>query len=93
MFILKLLSKEDGENYGQFCKYELIKHRLYVGVIENASDGLTKNNDLIKFWRNYQAELVCNKITVPGTVSKMFQNKRFKMPTYNLQSPGETNDR
>ena len=35
MFSPHLLSNEDGENYGEFCKYELIKHKPYVGEMEN----------------------------------------------------------
>ena len=61
MFSLHILSKEDGENYGEFSTYEFIKHRLYVGNIENTYDNLTENDKLIKLWRNYQAELVANK--------------------------------
>ena len=35
MFRPNISLKEDGKNYGLICKYELIKHRLYVGDIEN----------------------------------------------------------
>ena len=62
----------------------MIKHRWYVGNIKNVYNNLTKNYAIEILWRDYQAELVRNKKNVPGTVSKLFQNKRFKMPTGTL---------
>ena len=41
MFSPEISSKEDGENYGQFCKYELIEFCPCVDNIENAYNKLT----------------------------------------------------
>ena len=54
---------------------------------------LTENDNFIELWRNYQAVFVENDITVPVTVSKMYQNKRFKMPMDILPGTGDENDR
>ena len=77
MFIPIFLPKGYGENYGLFCKYELIYHCLYVGAIENAYNKLTENDHLKELWRDYQAGIVHNNITVSSTVSELFQNKIF----------------
>ena len=77
MFIPHLLSKEYGESYEEFCEYELIKYCPYICNIENSYNNLTENGVIKTLWRDFQAELVCDKKTVPGTVSKMFQNKKI----------------
>ena len=80
MFSPYLSSEEEGENFGEFCKYELIKYRPYVGEIENAYNSLTDNSEIKQLWKDHQAYLKSNDCPVPGTVSKLFQTKRFKKP-------------
>ena len=46
MFNPNIPSKEDGKNYGQFCKYELIKCFPYVDNIENMYNDLIKDEKL-----------------------------------------------
>ena len=36
-----------------FCEYELIEHRMYIGHKERAYDRLTENDDSIELCRNY----------------------------------------
>ena len=55
MFSPKISPKGDTENHGQFCKYELIKHRPYVDNMENTYNNLTENDDLIQLWRVFHA--------------------------------------
>ena len=47
MFSPHLSSNKDGKNYGEFCKYELIKYKPYVGDIENTYIRCTDNIEFI----------------------------------------------
>ena len=70
IFSPNISSKEDGEKYGQFCKYKLIKFCPYVdSIIENANDGLTKCPKLTKKLETCQIELSEKYIIVPHTAS------------------------
>ena len=74
MFSPNISSKENGENYEQFCKYELINFCLYIEDIGSAYDRLAKNDELKKLWKPFKANLAEKNSTVPSTVSKQFQN-------------------
>ena len=93
MFSPYLSSEEEGENFGEFCKYELIKYRPYVGEIENAYNSLTDNSEIKQLWKDHQAYLKSNDCPVPGTVSKLFQTKRFKKPKGTLPGTGDKDGR
>ena len=78
IFSPHLSSKEDGKNCGELCKYELVKHKPCVGDIENVYYKCTEDCNLIKLWKDYQAELVAKDIPVPNTVNKLFQREKIK---------------
>ena len=46
-----------------------------------------------ELWKAYQADLAEKNITVPGTISKLLENHRFKIPTDTLTGTGDKNDR
>ena len=91
MFSPNISSKEDGENYTQFFKYALIKFDPCVDSIENTYDGLSEDSELTKIWGIFQTKLSQNNIDVPDTVSKLFENCRFKIPTDTLPYTGDKN--
>ena len=49
-----IFSREDNENYRQFCKYSFIRFCHYVDCIENECDKLNENSELKKkLWETY----------------------------------------
>ena len=54
---------------------------------------LTEDDALIDLWEDFKNELLEKNITVSGTVSKLFENCRFKALTNTLMGTGDKNDR